>query len=70
MKKLAQKMNNMLFDVAPGPILLVVFGIPILIIVVVVILIIVTIRLIKRARKKNIEVEAPPEENNSPGEDQ
>jgi len=62
-------MNNMLFDVAPAPLLLVLFGIPILAIVVIVILIVVAVKLIKRARQKNIEVQELPEGNNHPGED-
>jgi len=70
MRKLAKKMNNLMFDVAPGPILLVLVGIPILVIVIVVILIIVAVKLIKRARKKNIEAKELPEDYNSPGEDQ
>jgi len=69
MRKLAKKMNNTLFDVAAGPLFIVLFGIPILILVVVIILIVVTIRLIKRARKKNTEVKESPEENTPAGQD-
>ena len=70
MKKIAQKMNNTLFDAAAGPIYLILFGVPILIICVVVYLIVVTVRLIKRARKKRIEAQGSPEENTPPGEAQ
>jgi len=70
MKKLAQKMNNLLFDAASGPLILMIVGVPILLIIIVVVLIFVTVRMIKRARKKNIEVKELPEDYNSPGEDQ
>ena len=63
-------MNNTLFDAAAGPLLLLVFGLPILLIVVVIILIIVTVRLIKRARKKNVEAKGLPEDNDFPGKAQ
>ena len=70
MRKIAKKLSSMMFDVAAGPLFLVIFGIPILIIVIVVVLIIVSVRLIMKARKKNIAEKEPPDDNTSPGNDQ
>ena len=58
-------MNSMMFDVAVGPLYLLLFGIPILIIAAVIVLMVISIRLIKRARAKNIEAENKPEHSDS-----
>jgi len=69
MKKLAKKLSSTMFDVAAAPLLLVIFGIPILIVTIIVVLIIVTVKLIVKARKKNMEQIKPPDEYKSPGND-
>ena len=65
-------MNNRMFDVASGPTLLASgstlltkIGIPIIIIVVVVVLVFVASKLIKNARKKNLEANRKPDNNDS-----
>ena len=67
MKKLAQKMNNMMFDLAPGPTYLVILGIPIFIVVIIAILLVVAVILIKKARKKRIKAGENPKGGDSPG---
>jgi hypothetical protein len=55
MKRLGYNKGTTLYDVAPGPIILLLVGIPLLIVIAVVALIIVAVVLIRRARKKNRE---------------
>ena len=69
MKASTQRLSNRVFDVAAGPLLLTIIGIPVLLLVIVAILVIVTVRLIKRARKKNLEIKETPDESKSPGND-
>ena len=57
MKKFAKQFNGRIFDVAAGPMYLIIFGIPALVVIAVVGLIFVVVKLIKRARKNNIETE-------------
>ena len=68
MKKMAHKMDNMMFDLASGPTTVAIVGFPILFIVIVIILIIVAVKLIKNARKKRIEAEFYAKRDDSPGE--
>jgi len=58
-----------MFDVAAAPLLLTLIGVPLLLIAVIVVLIIVTVRLIKRARAKNIEAGKNQENDISSDED-
>ena len=62
-------MNGLVFDVAAGPMFLILFGIPFLVIVGVVILIVFTVKLIKRARSQGINAEKEPGSGDPPGED-
>lgn len=55
MKTSLGKKPVILYDVAVGPTLLTLFGIPLLLIVVVAAIIIVTTVLIRRARRKNLK---------------
>ena len=57
MKKSAKKINSMMFDMASGATLLPLIGIPLVIVAITVILMIVAVKLIKKARKKNIKPE-------------
>ena len=68
MKKIVKRINSMMFDVAVAPLLLVIIGVPILIIAAVIGLIIVTVRLIKKARQKNIVADNKTEDNDPPKE--
>ena len=70
MKKFTKKMNSMMFDGAGGLIVLMVLGAPVLIGIAVIVLIIISVKLIKKARKKNIEAESKPESKDSSGEDE
>jgi len=70
MKASTQRLSNRVFDVAAGPLLLTIIGVPVLLLIIVAILVVVTVRLIKRAREKNIESKEAPEENEPPGDDQ
>jgi len=58
MKKLVDRINNTTFDVASGPVILILLGLPIFIIIVVIGLIILTVKLIKNARQENAEAKA------------
>ena len=55
----------MMFDLASGPIFLMVIGVPIIIIVAVIALIFTSVILIKKARKKNIEAKGKPDRSDS-----
>jgi len=70
MKISARKMENRAFDVAAGPLLLTLIGIPVLMIIAVVVLILITVKLIKRARKKNTDLNNAPENKDSHGNGQ
>lgn len=59
MEKLSCTKATTLYDVAPGPVILLLLGIPLLIVVAVVGIIIVAVVLIRRARKKNLEKANP-----------
>ena len=65
MRKLLKITDGKIFDGAAAPMLLIIFGIPVLLIAVVVVLIVVAVKLIKRARIKNAETEGTPENSNS-----
>ena len=64
-KESAKKMNNTMFDLASGPTLLMLIGVPLIIILAVAILIFVVVKLIKKARIKNIEAKSRPDSNDS-----
>ena len=53
MKKIIRSMNSRLFDVAAGPVLLMLVGVPLLVIAAVIILIVFGIRLAKKAKSRN-----------------
>jgi len=58
MKRIIKKFNYMVFDAAVGPVILLIYSIPLLVVaVLIIILIFITVKLIKKARKKNIEAE-------------
>ncbi len=60
MKRLSSNKDPTLYDVAPVPIILLLYGIPLLLVVAVVVLIIVAVVLIRRSRRKNREKANPP----------
>jgi len=70
MRKLLKMADGKIFDVAAAPIFLILFGVPALLIVGVLVLVYYTIKLIKRARSKNVKKEGKPENSDSSEENQ
>jgi hypothetical protein len=66
MEKPSCNKTTTLYDVAPGPVILLLLGVPLLIVVAVVGIIIVAVVLIRRARKINLAKANP--ENGTPGD--
>lgn len=52
MKKFIKRFNYTLFDVAVGPMILMIFGIPVLIVITIIIIVVIAVMLIKKAVKE------------------